>query len=202
MSITVDVEELGITQHKLAVAIIAGVGVVSAWYVYKNRCRHKYNDDDIASHIYQDINKTNTVLSEQLSPELLLKLKNVKTSKNYSLNDLVINGVKHIKNRHNKEPGIVLGDEECYEVFRELIDLLLMRYYGVNDMGSLKMSCFSKSDWRKVKGGRLVDKRVLSCVVSSSRNIAGYPFVSTISNDDREEIAAMFVRVMTRLSGE
>lgn len=200
MSITIDIEELGISQKKLAVAVIAGVGVASAWYVYKTRCNH--SNEDIASQIYLDINKSNTLLSEHLSPELLLKLKNLNTSKGYSLNDLVINGINHIKNKQNREPGIVIGDEECYEVFRELIDSLLMKYYGVNDIRSVRMSCFSRSDWRQVKGGRIVDKRVLSCVISSSRNVAGYPFVSMMSNDDREEIAAMFVRVMTRLSGE
>jgi len=198
MSITVDIEELGISQKKLAVAVIAGVGVVGAWYVYKTQCGH--SNDNITSQIYQEINKTNTILSENLTPELLLTLKNRKTSQGYTLNDLVIKGINHVKNKQHKEPGLVMGDEECYEVFRELIDPLLMKYYEVNNIRKVKLSCFSRCDWRKVKGGRVVDKRVLSCLISSSRNIAGYPFASAISNDNREEIAAIVVRVMTRLS--
>ncbi|XP_020911040.1 creatine kinase U-type, mitochondrial [Exaiptasia diaphana] len=202
MSISIDVEELGqiggISQPKLAVALLAGVGVVSAWYVYRKHCKIPIHGGP--SKLYQEIKNSNTILSEHLTPELLLKLKKVETSKGYTLNDLVQNGLNNIKNRQNREPGLIIGDEECYEVFRELIDPLLMKFYGINDMRSLKMECFNKVDWRKVKGGRLLDKRILSCVLCSSRNMSGYPFVSTINNQDREEIAAIFVRVLTRLS--
>jgi creatine kinase len=189
---------IGLFLSRLIVGL-GGAGVIAACHICEKYHRIPYCN--IKTKLYKDIIDNSTLIAKHYLPELHIKLKDSETSNKYSLEDLVKRGIRRFITKGNKETGIVIGDEECYEVFRELIDPVIIDLHGVHDIRGNQTASFKASDWRRIKGGRLVDKKVLSCVLSTSRNITGHPFPCALSNEEREEIARRLVRTLISLPG-
>ena len=70
--------------------------------------------------------KHTSSMAKFLTPELFEKLKNVKSSKGYTLSNTIQTGVvtPHLGN------GATAGDEECWELFKDLFYPMIKRYHG------------------------------------------------------------------------
>lgn len=188
-------------RYKLVIGLgVAGSGVI-IWYI----CMKYFKTTSVCcldKRLYKDITNNNTMVAEHYLPELHIKLRDKQTSNKYALKDLVKHSIGRFKTakKGTKPTGIVVGDEECYEVFRDIIDPVIKDLHKVTCFTNEKLR-FKDCDWKKVKRGRIVDKNVLSCVLSTSRNIAGYRFPCSLSDEGRLEIAKELITVFNSLPG-
>ncbi|XP_031564670.1 creatine kinase U-type, mitochondrial-like [Actinia tenebrosa] len=188
-----------LTRYKFVIGVsVAGSGVI-LWYIY-----NKYFKTPLVccfdKCLYKDITNNNTLIAENYSPEVHIQLGDKETSNEYSLKDLVKHSVGRFKTKNARKPtGIVIGDEECYDVFQEIIDPVIKDLHAVNCFRRYESVRFKDCDWRKIKAGRIVNKNVLSIVLSTSRNIAGCRFPCSLSNEERVEIAKELVAVLNCL---
>ena len=68
--------------------------------------------------------------------------------------------------------GLLAGDEECYNLSSELIDPVISEVHHIDHIKSLKSEV--NLYWKQIKGGKLYGANVLTCRLSTSRNMQGY----------------------------
>lgn len=112
-----------------------------------------------------------SLMKKNLTPELFAKLKDVKSSKGYSLSNAIQAGVL----RPHLGVGITCGDEECFELFKEIIYPVVQGWHKFDpatqehksDLDPSKL-VFTDAQAAKFK------QYVASTRVRAARNIAGY----------------------------
>ena len=77
-----------------------------------------------------DLSKHNSFFSENMTPELYNKLKDKKTKLGVTLGHCIKTGVDNPGHPMIKTCGIVAGDEESYELFKELFDPIISSRHG------------------------------------------------------------------------
>ena len=86
-----------------------------------------------------DLSAENTLLAEHLSPVMYSTLINKCTSKGYTLDMAIQVGVdEECSATPSSHPGIVAGDEECYDTFRELFHLVISECHGLPQGGAME----------------------------------------------------------------
>merc|ERR1719163_2401020 len=79
-----------------------------------------------------DLSKHNNFMAEFLRehPEVYDKLKDKKTKNGVTLADCMKTGIDNPGHPHIKTVGLVAGDEESYEVFKDLFDPVIDARHG------------------------------------------------------------------------
>merc|ERR1719359_2225354 len=135
------------------------------------------------------------------SPGLYDKLKNRKTSNEVNLSHIIKTGMDNPGHPHIKTVGCVAGDEESYEVFKELFDpIISARHGGYGTDGvqptNLDISKLSDTD---------IDpemKYVLTTRVRTGRSVKGFELPPTISFEKRRELEALCVKGLLSMEGD
>ncbi len=74
----------------------------------------------------------NSLLKEYLTPDVWKKLSNRKTSFGTTAEDIIRAGVSlPIGASPPRRVGVLVGDAECYSVFKELLEPIISRYHGI-----------------------------------------------------------------------
>ena len=95
--------------------------------------------------------------------------------------------------------GCVAGDEECYEVFADLLDPVIeLRHKGFKKTDNHKTDL----DYTKIKGGKLDEKYVLSSRVRTGRSIRGFCLPPHCSRAERRGVETAVVNALNSLDGE
>merc|ERR1712216_199648 len=112
-----------------------------------------------------------SLMRKAMTPELFAMLKDVKSSKGYTLS----NGMQAGVLRPHLGVGFTCGDEECFELFKDVINPIVQGWHGfdpttqthTSDLDYDKLE-FSESD------AALFAKYVKSTRVRAARNISGF----------------------------
>ncbi|XP_022093137.1 arginine kinase-like isoform X2 [Acanthaster planci] len=148
-----------------------------------------------AANDYPNFDGHKSLLSQHLTKDLYIKLRDVQTESGFTLDRVIQNGVDNA----DFHLGILAGDEQTYEVFKELLDPIIQDYHNgfkptdnhVTDM-----------DLSKLKGGQLSEKYVISSRIRTGRNIRGFALAPFICRAERREVENIAQRALDKFSGD
>lgn len=140
-----------------------------------------------------------SLMAKTLTPELFEKLKDVKSSKGYTLSNAIMTGVvtPHLG------VGCTAGDEECWELFQELYYPVIKGWHGYDaatqkhpvDLDPSKL-VFSEEQNAKFAN------YVASTRIRAARNISGFSLPTGATAEDRAGVEKVLVQTFAGLSGE
>lgn len=140
-----------------------------------------------------------SLMAKTLTPELFEKLKDVKSSKGYTLSNVIMTGVvtPHLG------VGATAGDEECWELFKDLFYPIIKGWHGYDAYTSkhpvdLDPSKLVFTDEQK----ETFNKYVISTRIRAARNISGFSLPTGATEEDRAGVEAVLKQTFAGLSGE
>jgi len=150
-----------------------------------------------------DLSKHNNFMADVLNsnPSIYDKLKNRKTKSGVTLADCIKTGVDNPGHPHIKIVGMVAGDEESYEVFKDLFDPVIdLRHAGYppNAIQPSNMDFSQLSDTD-------IDpstKYVLTTRVRTGRSIRGFQLPPVISFEERRKLEKLVVNALLQMEGD
>uniref|UniRef100_A0A4W6DVP3 creatine kinase n=1 Tax=Lates calcarifer TaxID=8187 RepID=A0A4W6DVP3_LATCA len=149
---------------------------------------------------YPDLTKHNNHMAKVLTKELYGKLRDKQTPSGFTVDDVIQTGVDNPGHPFIMTVGCVAGDEESYEVFKDLFDPVISDRHG-----GYKPSDKHKTDlnFENLKGGDDLDPNyVLSSRVRTGRSIKGLTLPPHTSRGERRLIERLSVEALTSLDGE
>ena len=128
-------------------------------------------------------------------------MKNKRTPGGVTLGNCIKTGIDNPGHPHIKTCGIVAGDEESYEVFKDIFDPIISERHGGYPANgtqptNLDISKLSTTD---------IDpegKYVLTSRVRTGRSIRGFKLPPVIGFDERRAMEAIAVKGLLNMSGE
>ena len=183
----------------LGVGAAIGASALLALYCYQNyrqKKRHMSN--------FPNLRNNTTIMSKHLTPDMFSKLKDRWTSKGYGIDNLIASGL-HRKSSASaslieNSSGLLAGDEECYDIFSDLIDPVIGEVHQIDGMKSLRSEV--DLDWRKINGGKFYGANVLLCRLSTSRNIQGYSMVPGCQAAELLDVGHVIVKTLKSIEGK
>jgi len=148
-----------------------------------------------------DLSKHNSFFSENMTPELYNKLKDKKTKLGVTLGHCIKTGVDNPGHPMIKTCGIVAGDEESYELFKELFDPIISARHGgyaADAKHPTDLDVNKLSDTKIDPTG----KYVLTSRCRTGRSVRGFRLPPTCSFEERREIEKVVVNGLLSLDGK
>ena len=150
-----------------------------------------------------DLTNHNSFFSDVMkaNPGLYDKLKDKKTSTGVSLGHCIKTGVDNPGHPHIKTVGLVAGDEESYEVFKELFDpVISARHngYGPDRTHPTNLNVDELSTTKIDPDG----KYVLTSRCRTGRSVRGFRLPPCVSFEERRECEAVIVKSLLSLQGD
>ncbi|XP_077395428.1 creatine kinase, testis isozyme-like [Festucalex cinctus] len=149
---------------------------------------------------FPDLSKHNNHMAKILTLDMYKKLKDRTTPNGFTIDDVIQTGVDNPGHPFIMTVGCVAGDEETYDVYRELLDLVIVdrhRGYKAKDKHKTDLNP------EKLKGGDDLDPEyVLSSRVRTGRSIRGFCLPPLCSRGERRAIEKLSVEALDSLSGD
>ncbi|XP_016368142.1 creatine kinase B-type-like [Sinocyclocheilus rhinocerous] len=161
-----------------------------------NQLKMKYSSEQE----YPDLSKHNNHMAKVLTPVLYEKLRSKQTPSGFTLDDVIQTGVDNPGHPFIMTVGCVAGDEETYEVFKELLDPVIQDRHG-----GYKPTDKHKTDLNpnNLKGGDDLDANyVLSSRVRTGRSIRGLGLPPHCSRGERRAVEKLSVEALGALTGD
>eukprot|EP01034_Spumella_vulgaris_P036422 gene36422-44924_t len=140
-----------------------------------------------------------SLMSKVLTEEVFEKLKDVKSSKGYTLSNAIMTGVvtPHLG------VGCTAGDEECWELFKDLYYPVIKGWHGYDAYTSkhpvdLDPSKLVFSDEQKATFAEYVS----STRIRAARNISGFSLPTGATDEDRSGVEKVLKEAFAGLGGE
>lgn len=140
-----------------------------------------------------------SAMARHLTPELFDRLKNVTSSKGYTLSNAIMTGVvtPHLG------VGATAGDEDCWEVFKDLYYPIIKDWHGYDAATQthpvdLDPSKLSFTDEQR----SVFNKYVASTRIRAARNISGFSLPTGATDNDRAGVEEVLRQAFAGLSGE
>ena len=130
-------------------------------------------------------------------------LKDKCTSNGYEIDKLIESSQHNLLANFTSIPnsaGLLAGDEECYDLFGELIDPVIGEVHQINEMKSLRSEV--NLNWQRIKGGKLYGANVLSFRLSTSRNIQGLRMIPGCPTAELLDIARVIMKALKSVEGK
>ena len=159
---------------------------------------------------YPNLTDNKTIMARLLTPEMFSKVKDKRTSRGYHTDKLIKSGL-HDKTANNLKlssgeslletsTGLLAGDDESYDIFSELIDPVISEVHQINHLNNLRSEV--NLNWEDIKGGNFYEANVLSCRVSTSRNIQGYGMIPGCSPAELLNVGQVIVKTLKSVEGK
>ncbi|EQC41958.1 hypothetical protein SDRG_00807 [Saprolegnia diclina VS20] len=139
--------------------------------------------------------KHKSLMAKHLTKELYDKLKDLRTKKGYSLDDAIQTG---LDNAH-LGVGVVAGDEECYTLFKDLLDPVIEGWHGfkadakhITDMDVSKL----------VNADKLDNNYIGSTRVRAGRNIKNLSLPPGTTRSERLQVEHLISTALTAMEAE
>ena len=152
---------------------------------------------------FPNLTNNPTIAGKLLTPDMFSILKDKRTSKGYDIDNLIESSQHSPSANFTSIPnsaGLLAGDEKCYDLFGELIDPVIREVHQIDDMKSLRSEV--NFNWRQIKGGKLYGANVLSCRLSTSRNIQGYRLIPGCPSEELLDIAHLIMKTLKSIEGK
>jgi creatine kinase len=140
-----------------------------------------------------------SLMSKVLTKDLFEKLKNVKTSKGYTLSNVIMTGVvtPHLG------VGATAGDEESWDLFKDLFYPIIKGWHGYDANVQKHPMDLDPSKLRFTDEQRnLFNQYVESTRVRAARNISGYSLPAGTNDEDRKAVESVLKQAFAGLEGE
>ncbi len=132
-----------------------------------------------------------------LTDEILEQLKDVVTPSGFRLEDAIRSGVEN----PDSSVGVYAGDEEAYSLLAPYFDKIIQDYHGhgPEDLHQRNLDVEQLGDIGDLDpaGGSIVSTRI-----RVGRNLKGYPFAPSITQEQRIEVARKIVEALSTLEGD
>jgi len=161
-----------------------------------NAMKLKYASDQE----FPDLSKHNNHMAKVLTPAMYERLRDKQTPSGFTLDDVIQTGVDNPGHPFIMTVGCVAGDEETYEVFKELLDPVIEDRHG-----GYKPTDKHKTDLNSdnLKGGDDLDPNyVLSSRVRTGRSIRGLSLPPHCSRGERRAVEKLSTEALASLSGD
>ncbi|CAN0113949.1 unnamed protein product [Bubo scandiacus] len=149
---------------------------------------------------YPDLSTHNNHMAKVLTLDLYKKLRERVTPSGFTLDDVIQTGVDNPGHPFIMTVGCVAGDEESYDVFKELFDPVIEDRHG-----GYKPTDEHKTDLNadNLQGGDDLDPNyVLSSRVRTGRSIRGFCLPPHCSRGERRAIEKLSVEALGSLKGD
>ncbi|XP_069602280.1 creatine kinase M-type [Ranitomeya imitator] len=149
---------------------------------------------------FPDLTKHNNHMAKALTLDIYKKLRDKQTPSGFTLDDVIQTGVDNPGHPFIMTVGCVAGDEESYEVFKDLLDPVIEdRHNGYKPTDKHKTDL----NFSNLKGGDDLDPNyVLSSRVRTGRSIKGYTLPPHCSRGERRAIEKLSIQALNSLTGE
>lgn len=151
---------------------------------------------------FPNITNNQTITGKLLTPDMFSILKDKCTAEGYDIDNLIESSQHKLSTNFTSIPnsaGLLAGDEECYDLFSELIDPVISEVHQIDEMKSLRSEV--NLNWKQIKGGKLYGANVLSCRLSTSRNIQGYRMIPGCPVEELLDVAHVIVKTLRSIEG-
>ena len=158
---------------------------------------------DICPDALPDLSKHNSILAEYLRehPEVYDKYKGLKTSLGVGLAKCIKTGIDNPGHPHIKTCGLVAGDEECYELFKDIFNhVISVRHRGYPAYAKHSMEMYvSKLSETKIDP---TGKYVLTTRCRTGRSLRRIPLPPATNFEQRRETERVIVKGLEKMEGE
>jgi len=141
------------------------------------------------------------MLKDVLTKEVYDKFKDVKTKLGVTLDKCIKGGVDRAKlgsDWNTGKVGLLLGDAECVETFREIVHPLIIARHGGPTLPHPPPNLDGS---QLLDHSAIDDAYVISTRVRTGRSISGFPLPPSISADQRKELEGIVVGALATLTG-
>ncbi|KAM9293933.1 creatine kinase B-type [Gastrophryne carolinensis] len=161
-----------------------------------NKLKSKFSVEDE----YPDLSLHNNHMAKVLTKELYAKLRDKETPSGFTLDDCIQTGVDNPGHPYILTVGCAAGDEESYDVFKELFDPIIEdRHGGYKPTDKHKTDLNSEN----LKGGDDLDPNyVLSSRVRTGRSIRGFCLPPHCSRGERRAVEKLSTEALASLDGD
>ncbi|XP_077444120.1 creatine kinase B-type isoform X1 [Stigmatopora argus] len=149
---------------------------------------------------FPDLSQHNNHMAKVLTPEMYAQLRDKETPSGFTLDDVIQTGIDNPGHPFIMTVGCVAGDEETYEVFRDLLDPIIEDRHG-----GYKPDDKHKTDLEpeNLQGGDDLDPNyVLSSRVRTGRSIRSFCLPPHCSRGERRAIEDLSVQSLDALDGD
>jgi hypothetical protein len=137
-----------------------------------------------------------SLMRKTMTKELFEKLKDKKSSKGYTLS----NGMQAGVLRPHLGVGFTCGDEECFEIFKEIINPIVKGWHGFDPSTQTHKSNLDYASLVFTEDQqKLFATYVKSTRVRAARNISGFSLPAGSSSDDRLGVEKVLKEAFKRL---
>lgn len=143
--------------------------------------------------------KHKSAMSRHLTQEVFDKLKDVKSSKGYSLHNAIMTGVvtPHLG------VGATAGDEECWELFKDLYYPIIKDWHGYDAETQTHPVDLDPSKVVFTDEQReIFNKYVVSTRIRAARNVSGFSLPAGTSAEDRKGVEDVLRQAFAGLTDE
>jgi len=148
-----------------------------------------------------DLSKHNSFFSESMNADIWNKLKDKKTKLGVTLAHCIKTGVDNPGHPMIKTCGIVAGDEESYETFKELFDPIISARHGGYAADAKHPTDL---DVEKLSTTKIdpTGKYVLTSRCRTGRSVRGFRLPPCVSFEERRELEKVIVKGLLSLEGD
>ncbi|KAJ3613414.1 hypothetical protein NHX12_019663 [Muraenolepis orangiensis] len=149
---------------------------------------------------YPDLSQHNNHMAKVLTPAIYEQLRKRQTPSGFTLDDVIQTGIDNPGHPFIMTVGCVAGDEETYELFKELLDPVIQARHG-----GYKPSDKHKTDLNPahLEGGDDLDPNyVLSSGVRTGRSVRGFCLPPHCSRGERRAVETLSIEALDTLSGD
>lgn len=147
----------------------------------------------------QFTDKHKSLMAKYLTQEVFDKLKDVKSSKGYTLSNAIMTGVvtPHLG------VGCTAGDEECWDLFKDLYYPVIQGWHGYDAYTQKHPVDLDPSKLQFTDEQReTFNKYVVSTRIRAARNISGFALPAGATSEERAGVEAVLKQAFSGLSGE
>ncbi len=146
-----------------------------------------------ASAEYPDISRNRNIMARHLTKNLYAKLRDKVTPNGFTIDDAIQTGVDNIGKF--SFTGLVAGDEQSYEAFKELFDKVLLEKHGYKP----DQRQTHDYDSSKLVNATLDKNYVQSVRIRTVRNLRGFCLPAFCSRGERRDIESVVLTALHNL---
>ncbi|KAL4176052.1 hypothetical protein KRP22_001007 [Phytophthora ramorum] len=133
-----------------------------------------------------------SLMAKSLTPEIYEKLKDRRTASGYTVDQAIQTGI----DTPHLGVGVVAGDEESYQTFKELMDPVIEGWHGYKPTDSHKTDI----DSSKIRNGKIPDTYVISTRIRAGRSVRGLALPPGTSRGERREVERVLSKALSNLT--
>ena len=190
--------------------VLLGCGAIIGASALLALYNSKYRQKKRLMSRYPNLGDNTTITGRLLTPEIFSKEKDKHTSKGYHIDKLIESGLYNSTTNQHIRPareglmenstGLLSGDEECYDLFSDRTGPVISKVHQIDEIKSLRSEI--NFNWKEIKGGNFYGANVLSCTLSTSRNIQGYRLIPGCSLAELLDVGHMVVNILKAVEGK